>query len=258
MLAISFACSTDSPLEEFPEPVEDFEVILTPSVNDVFLDVPFTVKVQANEGIHEITRVFNNRVESINSLMPGTALEADRLNLHLGFGFLGNEDVLLEFTSVTGKKVSRTLNFQVKRGNAVKIVGFKINSFHNMNGSWDEEYSETDANRLADVRFAFRKLRLGHISNPGPTLASWYLSPVYPNMQQLEWDLSQEGLYISEPSRLELSIADVDEDGTGQDLAMGFRELSIRLSDYSETRPTEINLVNEEYGFNVTFRVEWL
>lgn len=257
MLTICFACSTDSPDEEFPAPVPNFEVVLTPSVNEVFLDVPFTVKVRANEGIQEISRIFENRVESITSLMPGAALEKERLNLHLGFGFPGNENVLLEFTSITGKKVTTTLDFEVKRGNALKIVGFKINSFYNMGGSWDEEFPETNVNRLADIRFGFRKLRQVHISNPTASRAPWYLSPVYPNMQQLEWDLSQEELYILESSLLELGIADVDEDGTGQDLAMGSRELSTNVGDYRDTKPTEISLVNEEVGLDVTLRVEW-
>lgn len=258
ILSISFACSTDSPKEELPAPVQNFDVSITPSAGEVFLDVPFTIKVQANVGIHEISRIFENRVESIISLNPGTALEADRLNLNLGFGFLGNETVVLEFTSITGKKLTKTLNFVVKRGNAVKIVGFKINSFYNMHGTWDEEFSETDPNRLADIHFGFRKLRQGHISNPNPTLGPWYLSPVYPNMQQLEFDLSQAGLYISENSRLELGLSDADEDGTGQDLTMGYRELWIKLMDHKDAKPAEINLANEEYGFDVTFYLEWL
>lgn len=258
MLAIAFACSTDSLQEELPEPGQNFEVSLTPSVNEVFLDVPFTLKVQANEGIEEITRIFENGEESINSLTPGTALAKESLNLHLGFGSPGNNNVVLEFTSVTGKKVSKTVNFEVKHGNALKIVGLKINSFYNMNGSWDGEFSESDVNRLADIRFAFRKLGQGHISNPTPRLALWYLSAVYPNMEQLEWDLSQEELYILESSLLELSIGDVDEDGTGQDLTMGSRELSINVNHYRDTRPTEINLIDEGNGLDVTLRVEWL
>lgn len=257
ILSISFACSTDSPNEDLPELVQNFDVSLTPSVNEVFLDVPFTIKVQANEGLHEISRIFEDRVESITSLNPGNALQAESLNLHLGFGFLGNENVKLEFTSITGKKLTRTLNFEVKRGNAVKIIGFKINSFYNMNSTWDQEFSETDPNRLADIIFGFRKLRQGHISNLVPGLSSWYLSPVYPNIQQLEFDLSQEGLYISETGRLELALADADEDGTGQDLTMGFNDLWIKFMDYKETKPSEINLSNEEYGFDVTFYVEW-
>lgn len=257
ILSFSFACSTDSPNEELPAPVQNFDVSLTPSVNEVFLDVPFSIKVQANEGLHEISRIFENRVENITSLNPGNALPAESLNLHLGFGFPGNENVKLEFTSITGRKLTKTLNFDVKRGNAVKIVGFKINSFYNMNSTWDAEFSETDPNRLADIVFGFRKLRQGHISNPVPSLSSWYLSPVYPNMQQLEFDLSQEGLYISETGRLELGLADADEDGTAQDLSMGFSELWIKFMDYKETKPTEINLANEEYGFDVTFYVEW-
>lgn len=258
LLAVSFACSTDSPDEKIDKPVQNFEVSLTPSANEVFLDVPFTLKAEANEGIQEVTRIFENRVESINSLAPGTALEEERLNLHLGFGFSGTETVSLEFTSVTGKKLTKNLNFEVKRGNAVKLVGLKVNSFYNMNGSWDEEFSETDDNRLADIRFALRKLRQGHFSNPNPALASWYLSPVYPNTQVLEWDLTQEGLYILETSRLELGIADVDEDGTAQDLSMGSNQLTINMADYRGTKPTEIKFVNEENNFDVVLRVEWL
>lgn len=77
-------------------------------------------------------------------------------------------------------------------------------------------------------------------------------------MQQLEFDLSQAGLYISENSRLELGLSDADEDGTGQDLTMGYRELWIKLMDHKDAKPAEINLANEEYGFDVTFYLEWL
>lgn len=257
VLAISFACSTDSPEEELPAPVQNFEVSLTPSASEVFVDVPFTVKVQANEGLYEISRIFENRVESITSLNPGIALQAESLNLHFGFGFLGTETVVLEFTGITGKKLTKTLNFDVKRGNAVKIVGFKINAFHNMNGSWDQEYEDTDPNRLADIVFGFRKMRQGHISNEYPIMSPWFLSPVFQNMQQLEFQLSHKELYISENSRLELGIIDADEDGTGKDLSMGYNDLEINFMDYKATKPSEINLANEEYGFDVNFYVEW-
>ncbi|HSI68692.1 MAG TPA: hypothetical protein VK941_00550, partial [Gillisia sp.] len=231
VLALSFACSTDSPEEELPAPVQSLEVSLTPSVSEVFVDVPFTVKVQANEGLYEISRIFENRVESITSLNPGTALQAESLNLHFGFGFLGTETVVLEFTSITGKKLTKTLNFNVKRGNAVMIVGFKINAFHNMNGSWDQEYEDTDPNRLADIVFGFRKMRQGHISNEYPAMSPWFLSPVFPNLQLTEFELAHKELYISENSRLELGLIDADEDGTGKDLTMGYRDLGINFRD---------------------------
>ena len=258
VLAISFGCSTDSPEEELPAPVQSFDISLTPSVSEVFVDIPFTVKVQANEGLYEISRIFENRVESITSLNPGTALQAESLNLNLGFGFLGTETVVLEFTSITGKKLTKTLNFDVKRGNAVKIVGFKINAFHNMNGSWDQEYEDTDPNRLADIVFGFRKMRQGHISNEYPAMSPWFLSPVFPNMQLLEFELAHKELYISENSRLELGLIDADEDGTGKDLTMGYRDLGIKFMDHKAAKPSEINLANEEYGFDVTFLLEWL
>lgn len=258
ILALNVACSADSPNEEIPLPAQNFEVSLTPSVSEVYVDIPFTVKVQANEGIFEISRVMENRVESITSLSPGVPLDTGSLTLHLGFGFTGTENVVLEFTSITGKKSTKTLKFEVKRGNAVKITGFKINSFHNMNGSWDPEYADNDINRLADIQFGFRKLRQGHITHLYPAMSSWYVSPVYPNEQQLEFDLSQYGLFISENYTLRFGMADADDDGTAQDLTMWHEELKINFQDYKQTKPSEINLSNEEYGFDVSVQLEWL
>ncbi len=257
ILALSIACSTDSPDEEIPLPAQNFEVSLSPSISEVFVDVPFTVKVQANEGIFEISRIMENRVESITSLSPGAPVDPESLTLHLGYGFTGTEKLVLEFTSITGKKLTKTLNFEVKRGNAVKITGFKINSFHNMNGSWDPEYADTDINRLADIQFGFRKLRQGHIANLYPAMSSWYASPVYPNEEQLEFDLSQNGLFISENNTLGLGMVDVDADGTAQDLTLWHEELKINFQDYKHTKPSEINLSNTEYGFDVTVQLEW-
>lgn len=258
LFSTCFACSTDSPNEELPEAAKSFDVTLTPSVNQVYIDVPFNLKVQSDVGIYDITRIFPNGVQSVTAALPGTALDAQKLNMHLQFASLGNQDVVLEFSSISGKKVTKTLNFYVKRGNVVKIVGFKINSFHNMNGRWDDEFSDTDPNRLADIQFALRKLFLNHFTIPVPNMNSWYLSPVYPNMQQLEWNLSQEGLYISNTSTLQLGIADDDGNGTSQDLARDFPGLIIKFNDYRQTKPAVISLKNEEDGFDVTFQLEWL
>jgi hypothetical protein len=220
--------------------------------------MPFEVKVQSNEAIFEITRILENSTQSVSSLTPGTGLVEQNLNLHFQFGYVQNEEVKLEFTSVSGKKTTKILSFDVTRGNAVKVIGFNINSFYNMNGTWDEEYAENDPNRLADIIFALRKLGNTHFSNSTPAMRHWYLSPVYPNQQQLEWDLSQEELYISERSMIEFGIGDDDGNGIGQDLARSSQELIIRLNDYRDTKPAEINLNNEEYGYDITFELEWL
>ena len=257
-LALSFACSTDSPNVELPLPTQNFQVSLTPSVNEVFVDVPFTVKVEGNEGIFDISRIKENRVESITSLLPGVALADESLLINLGFSFTGTEKVVLEFTSISGKKFTKTLDFDVKRGNSVKITGFKINSFHNMNGTWDPEYADTDINRLADIQFGFRKLRHHHITHLSPSMSTWFLSPVYPNEQQLEFDLSQNGLFISEDYTLGIGLIDVESDGTVQDLTMRYDELKIDFREFKQSKPSEINLSSEEYGYDITLQLEWL
>ncbi len=258
VLTLCFSCSPDSATEQLPEINEAFSVTLTPSVTEVTVDIPFEVKVQSNEAIFEITRILENSTQSVSSLMPGTGLDEQTLNLHFQFGYIRNEDVKLEFTSISGKKTTKTLNFNVTRGNAVKVIGFRINSFYNMNGTWDEEYAEDDPNRLADIIFSLSKLKNIHFSKATVDMRLWYLSPIYPNQQQLEWDLSQEELYISERSIIEFGIGDDDGNGIGQDLARSSQELSIRLNDYRDTKPTEINLSNEEYGYDVSLQLEWL
>jgi hypothetical protein len=258
VLTLCFSCSPDSAIEQLPEVEENFSVNLTPSVTEVTVDMPFEVKVQSNEAIYEITRIFENGSQSITAAMPGTSLDEQNLNLHFQFGYLGNEEVKLEFTSISGKRTTKTLNFNVARGNAVKVIGFRVNSFYNMNGNWDEEYAEDDPNRLADIIFSFNKLKNIHFSKATVDMRLWYLSPIYPNLQQLEWDLSQKELYISERSTIEFGIGDDDGNGVGQDLARSSQELIIRLKDYRDTKPTEINLSNEEYGYNVSFQLEWL
>tara|TARA_R100000935_G_C2800896_1_gene150415 strand:+ start:67 stop:870 length:804 start_codon:yes stop_codon:yes gene_type:complete len=258
VLTLCFSCSPDSADEQLPEIEKKFDVNLTPSVTEITVDLPFEVKVQANEAIYEITRIFENGSQSITAGMPGTPLDEHKLNLHFQFGNLGKEEVKLEFTSVSGEKTTKILNFDVTRGNAVKLIGFRINSFYNMNGSWDEEYTGEDPNRLADIIFSLNKLKNFHFSNATVDMRLWYLSPIYPNLQQLEWDLSQQELYISDRSTIEFGIGDDDGNGIGQDLARNSQELIIRLNDYRNTKPTEINLSNEEYGYDVSFILEWL
>ena len=258
MLTLCFSCSPDTANEQLPEIEKNFSVNLLLSISEITVDMPFEIKVQSNEAIYDITRISENSNQSITAAMPNTGLDEQYLTLQFQFGYLRNEEVKLEFTSISGKRTTKTLNFNVTRGNAAKVIGFRINSFYNMNGTWDEEYAEDDPNRLADIIFALRKLKNIHFSNSTPAMRHWYLSPIYPNQQQLEWDLSQEELYISDRSMIEFGIEDVDENGIGQDLARSSRELFIRLNDYRDTKPTEINLSNEEYGYDVTFQLEWL
>ncbi|TVZ25819.1 hypothetical protein JM83_0750 [Gillisia sp. Hel_I_86] len=257
VMAVFFSCSSDSPDEELPEIEDAFNVSLTPSQGEVSVDVPFIIKVQSNEAIYEITRLNENITQSISAAFPDQGLDDQYMNLNIHFEELGLQKLTLEFTSISGKKVSKVLNFEVVRGNAIKITGFKINSFYNMHGTWDQEFASDDPNRLADIIYAFQKLSTTHFSDPKQNMRRWYLSPVYPNEQQLEWDLSQEGLYISDRSILEFGIGDDDGNGIGEDLTRSYQGLRIRLNDYRDTKPAQINLSNEEAGIDISLELEW-
>ncbi|MEH6408411.1 MAG: hypothetical protein V7767_14130 [Leeuwenhoekiella sp.] len=250
-LGLCISCSSDSPEEE--EVVEDFNVELVPSTTEIVIDVPFTIKIQSGEPINEIS--IND--SSWIGASIGEALQGDELTLHFQFGYVRNEEVILGITTVSGKKITKTLNFNVQRGNAVKITRFKINSFYNIDDTWDDEYANNDPNRLADVIFGFVKPTVGNFSTSSNGSIRWYISPVYPNQQQLDYDLSQENLYIAYNSHFTFGMADDDGNGVGQDLTRSSTDVDINIKDYSEIKPNEINIKNEEYGFDVTFTLEW-
>lgn len=256
-LTICLSCSPDS-LNEGVSEVEAFDVSFLSNGNEVFVDIPFQVKVQSSEPINDITRIFENSSQGITAGMPGTVLDEKFLTLNLHFDTIGKQEVKLEFTSISGKKTSKVLSFDVIRGNAVKVIGFKINSFYNMNGTWDSEYANDDPNRLADIIFSFQKLSTAHFSEPKQNMGYWYLSPIYPNQQQIEWDLSKEELYISDRSIMEIGIGDDDGNGIGEDLTRSHPALQIRLNDYRDTKPNTINLSNTESAIDVSVELEWL
>ncbi len=258
LLVICFSCSPDSQNEEVPKIETTFNVSFKTSESQILVDVPFQIQVESNEPIYEITRITNNGNQGIVAAMPGTALEDQFLILNLQFETLGNQEAKFEFISINGKKAYKTFNFEVVHGSAVKLIGFKINSFYNINGTWDAEYAEDDPNRLADIIFSFQKLNIPHFSDPKQSLRHWYLSPVYPNQQQLEWDLSLEQLYISDRSIFEIGVGDDDGNGIGDDLTRSFRGMNIRLNDYRDSKPAEINIRSEEYGIDVSVQLEWL
>ncbi len=258
LLAVCFSCSPDSQNEEVPEIETTFNVSFKTPESQILVDVPFQIQVESNEPIYEINRITNNGSQGIVAAMHGTALEDQFLILNLQFVTLGYQEAKFEFISTSGKKAYKTFNFEVVRGNAVKLIGFKINSFYNINGTWDAEYTEDDPNRLADIIFAFQKLSTSHFSDPKQNLGHWYLSSVYPNQQQLEWDLSNEELYISDRSIMEIGIGDDDGNGIGDDLTRSFRGLNIKLNDYREDKPADINISNAEYGIDVSVQLEWL
>jgi len=255
-LAVCFSCSSDSPNEKIPEIETSFYVSFKIMESQVIIDTPFQIQVESSEPISAINRLTNSGSQGIDA-GPGIALDAKYLKLNLHYVTLGKQETTFEFVSISGKKAYKTFNFEVVRGNAVKVMGFQINSFYNINGTWDAEFAENDPNRMADIIFSFQKLITTHFSDSKQDLRNWYLSPVYPNQQQLEWDLSKEELYISDISWIEIGIGDDDGNGIGEDLTRSFRGLKFWLREYRDAKPAEINLSDEESGIDVSLLLEW-
>ena len=132
-----------------------------------------------------------------------------------------------------------------------------VNDFYDKGTTWDPEFSNTDPNRLADVSFSLSKPHIDLFSGQR-FKALWYKSTVKENQGDLNWNLSQENLYVNPNALIHFGLADDDGGGVGQDLLLGPPfEKDINLSQYSNTQPSNITLEDSSINLEVSFGLEW-
>jgi hypothetical protein len=155
------------------------------------------------------------------------------------------------------KTATSTLSFTVEKGNAVHIQEVLVNDFYDKDTTWDTEFSSTDPNRLADVFFALSKPHIGLFSGQKIKVL-WYKSAVKENQGDLNWNLSQENLYVNPNALIHFGLADDYGGGIGQDLLLGPPfEKDINLSQYSNAQPSNVTLEDSSINLDVDFGLNW-
>ncbi|MBS3992175.1 MAG: hypothetical protein KGZ87_00485 [Bacteroidetes bacterium] len=250
--SILIACGGSS--EEENPVFDNFTVNLTAQKNTLTIDEVVTVAVTANKNISNLQVSTDNFATSQGagtSSGVGTAT-----TLYFNFDTVGTKTISIKATNEVGTIVEKSVQLNVQRGTAIKITGLKVLSFHNINQTWDPEFSSTDSNRLADVFFSLSKRNV-HLSNGNLGSKLWLKSDVKQNQGDLTWNLSASNLYIDPTLSLWFSLA--DDDGTfSQDLLMGPPfERELKLSNYVTSKPSILRFTIPEINLDLELTVEW-
>jgi hypothetical protein len=251
LATIIVACGGSSN-EDSPIIKDNFTVNVTTQKTTVNIDEVVSVTLNASENISAID-VSTDNFETEATVLPTNTKNS---TLYFKFNSLGSKTINIKSTNSTGELVEKSIVIDVVRGNAIKINSVKVVSFYNINQTWDNEYADTDVNRLADVFFILLKPEV-NLTTGDFSSKNWYQSTVKQNQGDLTWDLTSENLYID--PNLSILVGLADDDGTyKEDLLMGPpSEREINLSDYLSTKPTTIKYTVPEINLDMELNVEW-
>ncbi|WP_054851348.1 hypothetical protein [Olleya sp. ITB9] len=256
-----FACSSDDETSIDNPDVSTFDVTVSQDINTAVVDQVVTLTATANETINEISYSTDNGAtfpSSFSTQFGNTA------NLYFSFDTLGSKTIVFRVKNVAGDIADNTVTITVERGNAVQFQNVQLNSFFDMGNSWDSEYPTSNPNHLADVFFAFLKppLNVFDGTRSGVPTSSWlwYTSAVRENETNLNWNITNENLYIN-PELVTPYIAFADDDGDGTlagDLMLGppFESI-ILLSNYTDTQPSSVTIQETNINLEYVIGLDW-
>ncbi len=244
-----FACGSSDDGGNTTDDDSNFEISVVAN-SSVSIDETILITVNSNEPLNSV-QVFQDNVDSGTFYPNGQSTIA---KFNYSFDTVGNRTFIVKATNLNNVVRERTLTINVARGNAIKIMSFRVVSFYNIDQTWDPEFEGTD--RLADVKFAFVKPKI-RVFEDNYGYTTWFISSTKENQGDLNWDISSESLYIDPNFILRFGLSDDDGD-FGQDLMLGPpSEREIDLSQYIASRPNTITVNYPEINLEAVLTVEW-
>ncbi len=255
LILISSACSTsDVSTDKSNNPT--FSVDLSGD-STALVDETIAIDITGNENIMTLLASLDNFQTTVLNQTISPQGFGTVTKLYFSFDDLGSKTIYIKAINNMGDESIKTFNVTVSRGNAIKIMSVQVVSFSNIDNTWDPEFPDTDANRLADVGFLLRKPKAGVTENSF-NFKDWFRSAVKQNQGDLTWDLSSENLYLNPQFSLQYSMADDDGGGIGQDLMLGPPfEREITFQEHIATKPNVVSLKVPEIDLEVAFTIEW-
>ncbi len=249
-LVLLFSCSSDT-----TEAESNFNIDLVLSTQSVEIDEQFTVIITSNEPMKGIELSFDNFVTLTGSYQDfGTSK-----TLTFNYNKLGDKTIYIRAKNAQNVFSTKEITVNITRGNAIKIKKLELISFYNINETCDPEFSSTDINRLADLKFSFSRSLIYNNFNGGYNMLFWYGSPVLLNQGNLTWDLESENLYLNPNAVVQFSLVDMDGEVLSSDLMNGPPSFkSFNFSNYLVTKPTEIIYSYPEINLEFKLFVEWV
>lgn len=256
ILIISCNSEDNQTIEQQEEP---FTLELTSNNTNVNIDEIATFEINTNKPFVDITHSTDSFITSKTISRSQQGGFGSSLVLYVDTSNIGDITYSIRVTATDDREetATGTISFSVEKGNAVHIKEVLLNNFYNKDNTWDDEFSNNDVNRLADVNFSLSKSYIRLFSGQKERRI-WYRSIIKENQGDLLWNLSQENLYVNPNDIIYFGLADNDGGDVGQDLLLGPPfEKEINLSLYNNTKPSTIKLSDSSIDLDVDFEVEW-
>lgn len=245
------ACSSSDDSNEPNDNNSTFTIELSGN-STAFIDEVIEVTVLSNETMKSLEFSFDNFETSSTSFSD---LEKTTTR-YFSLDKLGANTIYFKAKNNEDEEVIETMTISTTRGNAIQITSVKVISFSNMDNTWDSEFSDSDANRLADVFFNLRKPKPDS-KQGGLSFQNWFKSEIKENQGDLTWDVSSKNLYLNPEFALQFSMAD-DDSGVVQDIMLGPPfEREVTFQDYIATKPNIVTLKVDEIDLEIEFTVGW-
>lgn len=246
------SCSEKSISEE--KISKSFNVSLDKAYDQVSVDELITLNIESEEPLSQISWI---RDKVTTTLYIDDSQVKKNFTLYFQFPTIGEQNVKLKFISNSEKTVEKDLKFNVVRGNTVQITGVTINSFDNINESWDPEFANESNERFADIGIALTKTFMTGFNKKEYSGRLWYVSDIHENQKDLNWNWEDENLFVNVNSYIEFGISDDDGGNIGQNLLGDYISLPINLREYQDTRPSSISIIKNDIDLDVTFYLDW-
>lgn len=251
LASVLIACSGSSD-DDSPIIKDDFTISVTAQKNTVSIDEVVPITIVANRAINEV----EYSLDDFKTATGKSTNFGNSTTVYLNTSTLGKKQISIKIKDIENNTASKTITITVEKGNAVQLKSLLVNSFYNINQSWDPEFAASDPNRLADVAFALLKPQVGVFSGQ-MSQQIWFKSSIKQNQGDLNWNLVSENLYVNPNTVLKFSLAD-DDGAFSQDLMLEPPfERDIDLNNFNTLKPDLINFKDTTIYLDVDLGVVW-
>lgn len=258
VICCSYSCDSKDDDNDIPLGIDNptsssgFSVNINVGVQELNLDEQTSVTISSEQLIEKFEYSFDDFQTTVERGHNGTSE-----TFCISFDNPGLNTLDLRIYPVEGTAVENSIDFQINSENAVQITNIEINSFFDINDTWDPEFPDDNIDRLADVYFELSKLSC-RLAEPQYNL--WYESSVTENQENLNWDLSSENVFVDIDGEFFIPLFDKDsEDGSADQSLISIPQLTpfIDLQDYNVDRPSLIVLENNTEQYNIEVTLSW-
>lgn len=229
-----------------------FEANIQFAMEELRVDEQTSVTISSDQLIEKFDYSFDDFQTTVERGHNGTSE-----TFCISFDNPGLNTLDLRIYPVEGTAVENSIDFQINSENAVQVTNIKINSFFDIDNTWDPEFPDDNINRLADVYFVLSKLNC-RLAEPQYNI--WYASSVTENQENLNWDLSSENVFVDIDGEFFIPLFDKDsEDGSADQSLISIPQLIpfIDLQNYNVDRPSLIVLENDTEQYNIEVTLSW-